>query len=64
MKESVTKKSVRFIKRLVKHLERKKTLQPEDAIVRLAKEGKLTTAGQQALQSSLQKGLSVTVLEN
>jgi hypothetical protein len=46
MKQSVTHKSVRFINRLINHLKRRKALQLEDEIVRLAKEGKLATAGQ------------------
>jgi hypothetical protein len=37
---------------------------PEAVIVRLAKTGKLAAAGKRAMQSSLQKGLSVTILEN
>lgn len=37
---------------------------PEATIVQLAKQGRLAIAGQKALQASLRKGLSVTVLDN
>lgn len=43
---------------------KKAALQPESAILRLAKEGRLAAAGQKALQDSFQKGLAVTILEN
>lgn len=37
---------------------------PESVIIRLARHGKLSGAGTKAVQSSWQKGIAVTILEN